>query len=435
MARPEELDYRTSPVDLPASRGGGERDGAATARQLLSAAGLAGSGLGGEGRGGGQAPAAIAPPPLDVAAPPVTDTLRALPLDAPPIDFVDLALSDTTELQIPEHLDNDFDYQLTRWNDYFQVEIVARRSLRKLRTMPKDVVLLVDTSSSVPQDWVERVTAGIKHGLHSLNEGDRFNIVLFNEEIRFFSTDGPVDATPANIDAARRWIDDAKAKGYTDVNAALTGLLRRDVERNRVYNLLLISDGRPTRGVIDTRELINRITRDNDLVASIYCIGIGPPRWQNRELLDFLAYRNRGYCLFVDDEEGASAAVLDLLSRIRFPLIKDLTLHVAGVDAGQVYPVDLPNVHQGERFSVYGRFGAAGVFTVQIAGNSAGQPVDFTFTRDLADAPLGDQGIARQWAFWKLHHLYSEIIRRGETQALLEQIRALRRQYGLKTLY
>ena len=43
--------------------------------------------------------------------------------------------------------------------------------------------------------------------------------------------------------------------------------------------------------------------------------------------------------------------------------------------------------------------------------------------------------VSQTWAFWKLHHLYSEVIRTGEDPQLLHQIEMLQNQYGLQTLY
>ena len=65
-------------------------------------------------------------------------------LDALPIDFVDLALSETTEIHVPENLDDDFAYRVTTYSPtgrrgdldpdamggYFRVDITAQQ-LRK----------------------------------------------------------------------------------------------------------------------------------------------------------------------------------------------------------------------------------------------------------------------------------------------------------------
>ncbi|MFN3168010.1 MAG: VWA domain-containing protein [Phycisphaeraceae bacterium] len=368
--------------------------------------------------------------------------------DTPTIDFVGLALADTTKIDVPDNLDNDFAYRVTRYTPtdrrgapiapaiepgYFRVDITAQRSLRKLETMPKDVIFIVDTSSSISQDWVAQVTRGVGDSLVTLNEGDRFNVVLFNDKVSLLSDSGPIDANRDNVRAANDFLGNAASVGYTDVNAALRGLLIRDIDPKRVYELVLISDGQSTRGVVNTRDLINLITRDNDLVASIYCVGVG--RKQNRELLNFLAYRNKGFSVYADDEEDAAVTIQDLMSRLRYPIIKDVRLDAAGLESTSLFPADLPNIHQGETIRVYGRFVEQDKFTMRLTGRSAGKDVAFTFTRRLSEADRGGQTVATNWAFWKLHDLYSLIIREGEKEALLEQVDELRKKYGLKTLY
>ncbi len=412
-------------------QGGG--GGAGAAQRLLAQAGFAGPGGGGAGN-------AMPKPGSDrfKDTAPTDHRLIDAPLQSPQIDFSRIALDQTTKLDVPEHLDQDFGYKITRYEPpdgrgYFRVDITARKSLSKLETMPKDVVFLVDTSSSVPQEWVTQAIRGVQQSLSALNEGDRFNIILFNEHPAFFSTKRIQPATRENIEKARQWVTHAQSQGWTDVNAALSQLLVRDLDVERVYDIVLISDGKPTRGVMDTRSLLNVITRDNNMVASIYCVGIGND--QNHELLEFLAYRNKGFCRFVPDVRKTATTIRDLMSQLRYPLIKNVSLTWAGAEMNEVYPGYLRNIHQGETLSVYGRYVAADAFTMRITGQNGKKAVDFTFSRDLRNAPKGDKQIAQSWAFWKLHHLYSRIMREGETETLRARIDALRRQYDLKTLY
>lgn len=365
------------------------------------------------------------------------------PFSEPPaIDFAQIALAGTTRMSVPEKLDHDFDYELSVYQapeqrgtsgGYFRVDITGRRSLKKLATMPKDVVFLIDTSSSISQSWVRAAVSGVSGALGSLNSDDRFNIVLFDEKVAFFNPDRIQPFTEKTLAKSQAFLRGARSTGMTDVTRALSRLLVRDVTRHRVYHLVLISDGRPTRGVKDTRELINLITRDNDLAASIYCVGIGSG--QNRELLTFLAYRNRGFCLFESKRQLVAHSIRNMLGRLRYPIIKDVSVSIVGLDSEAIYPRDLPNIHQGESFSVYGKFEQPVEFTMRLIGYNGTQVYDVTFNRSLSIAPRGDKTIAHHWARWKLHHLYSALMRHGATEQIREQIDRLRKEYGLKTLY
>ncbi len=368
---------------------------------------------------------------------------------APPIEVAAIALQEARTLDIPEKLDDDFDYLITRFRpdiggglfqsskpdhySYFQVAITAKRSLRKLRTMPKDVIFLIDTSGSVPQTWVNSITQGVRDGLSTLNEGDRFNIVFFSDKATLFSDDRIAAADSATIARAQQFLRGGTSRGNTDINRSLSRLLQRDTAAQRAYYLIFISDGVPTQGVMDTRELINLVTRDNDLNASIYCVGVGAR--QNRELLNFLAYRNKGFSVFATQPEQAAGTVRDLLSRIRYPILKDVNLNVIGLEMDEVFPHNLPNIHQGETFNIYGRYEKGGAFTMRVGGHNGNKAMDVTFGGDLPAAAIGRKEIPEEWAFWKLHHLYSEIIRRGERPDLKTKIKELKDRFDLKTLY
>ncbi len=430
--------------DAAAQRGQPDTDASGAPR--VAQAALLGTGL-------TPAWAGLTPP---VPMPTIADRsdIDRRPLDAslapPPMDFAALALSDTLKVAVPEKLDDDFEYFLTTYTPtaqrsffgpaqpadrrgYFRVDIRAKRTLSKLTTMPKDVVYVIDTSESIAQPWVDAAIAGVRDGLSLLNPGDRFNIVLFKENPAFLSAQGVIRFDEAALQRAQTFLNTAQSGGYTDVNAAVSRLLVRDVEVQRVYSLVLISDGVPTRGVMNTRELINLVTRDNDLAASIYCVGIGDK--QNKALLDFLAYRNKGFSVVAPDAAGARATLRDLLGRLRYPLVKNVGFTVAGLDGSEVHPEALPTIHQGEQFSLFGRFNTTTEFTMRLSGLNGVKPVDFTFTRDLAQAAAGDESLARDWAFWKLHHLYNELLRATDGRDIQQQIREVSREYKLKNVY
>lgn len=386
--------------------------------------------------------------PLPATRPPVVEAnpqdrrVIEAPFADPKIDFAGVALEGTKNLNIPEHLDSDFDYKLTVFEDrkareepfnYFEIEVSAKRSLRKLKTMPKDVVFLLDISESVPQDYVQQMIRGVWFSQASFNEGDRFNIVLFNDQAAVMNPAGPIAATEDNWkNMAEPFLRDVAAVGFTDMNRALSRLLVRDVDIERVYDIILISDGRPTRGVVDSREVINLITKDNDLNASIYCVTVGPR--PDSTMMEFLAYRNRGFNIEVNKVHECADTIVQLMSRLRYPIMKDVKLSTVGLDRNDVYPIFLPNVHQNESFKVYGVYRRPTDFRVRIAGHNGEKALDLTAAFDLTNAERGTDKISTDWAFWKLHHLYSQIIAR-ESSLLRKQIEELGKRYDLQTLY
>jgi Mg-chelatase subunit ChlD len=449
------LDVKFTPGTGTGDAGDGEGSGGAGGIALASGDAqniLLGSGL---VAGFNPKPQKLAPPVIEERHEMTVDkAVVDAPLTMPKVDFTELAMEEGARVNIPEKLDHDFDYEITRYvtpqdtntgwfgrkesftddgRGYFKVEIIPRKSLKRLPTMPKDVVYLIDISGSVPQTWVDQIVRGVRDSLASLNQQDRFNIVFFSESPMIFSPNQIQPATDENLAKARQFLQDRKSEGMTDVNHALSRLLVRDLEVARVYNLIMISDGRPTRGVLDTRELINLVTRDNDQVASIYCVGV--TNRQNRALLEFMAYRNKGFCVYSDNEVEVAQVIRDLCSRLRYPLMKDVRMSLLGIDPEDVYPKDLPNLYQGEKFEVYGRYDRSRKFTMRVVGQNGRRVLDLTFGKDIAEAAVGEKEMPFKWAFWKLHHLYSEMLRRGESERVKAQIEALKKQYNLTTLY
>lgn len=422
----------------------------------LGIPGGTGSGPGGTGTPGtGGGP--IAPPPIATIDPTTTTTPTLPDIPLPTLPIPPLGSEGSGPAKPTIHLDQDFEYQLfTYWppppkegffeqigiadkkqgeqQGYFEVRITPRRSLKRLEPLNKNLVFVIDTSDSITQRWVSGVKRGVDTALDALGPKDNFNIVLFKDTVSVLSPEGPVPATDANRKKAASFLGAAEASGYTDVNRALAKLMVRAMPADRVYQIVLISDGLPTRGALDPRKIMNLITRENDLVGSIFCVGVGDK--QNRTLLEFLAYRNKGFAIYPDNVLSAPASIRELIGRLRYPVLKDVAYDVIGVEADRMYPRAPRDVYQGEPFSVFGRYDKdTKRISVRLAGANGKQPVDFTVTLPFEGALRGTADTRKDWAFWKLHHLYAEILRHGKTPELQKQIDDVRKKYDLKTVY
>jgi uncharacterized protein YegL len=350
------------------------------------------------------------------------------------------------------HLDGDFDYVLRTYDGpvrekrglfgstvpraagepaWYEIQIRPRASLRRLKPLAKDVVYVVDTSSSIQAKWLAAVKTGVASALDALNEGDRFNIIMFEQEVKLLTTDALMPATKPNIKAARAFIKDAKVAGFTDVNKALSGLVKRRLPPDRVYQIIFISDGTPTAGAISPQQIIDVFTRENAGVAAIYAVAVGDE--VNEPLLESLAYRNKGYVERPDNSRATTGVIRELASRLRYPILKDATFTAAGVDTRSIYPRQPRDVHQHDPISMFGRYIDNKQVLMRVAGDSGPKRMDFTFKLSFKDAQAGEQRIAAAWARAYTHHLMSEMLRRGASDAarLAEQIDAIRKRYGI----
>ncbi len=431
----------------------------------VAAAGGDGSGSG----GGGGGEAGTSSPPDASATSTRSAESAASPTEEGEAKTTDPSVLDLPEVKHPEkvsaaepstsppvHLDDDFSYTLRTYRGrvrkksvfetlfggersapkegWFEAEVTPKRSLRRLDPLKKDVVYAIDTSASITDRWIGRVKHGVRRALTTFNDGDRFNLLLFKDGVQILNEGGLVEATPGNIDAARDFLQTASSSGWTDVNQALSKLLVQKTPPDRVYEIVLISDGRPTRGAVDPKRIINMITRENNRVASIYCVGVGDEI--NKKLLEFLAYRNKGRTVYAENVGEAASTIRELAGRLRYPLVKNLRYSILGVDPTRVYPRALPDIYQDQPLSLLGRYDSrTKQITVRISGTNREEKLDLTFTLKFDEAADGTAKIAKQWAFRKLHHLYARKLVTGPTDELEQEMRNLERRYGIEAAY
>ncbi len=356
---------------------------------------------------------------------------------------------------IAERLDDDFQYVLLTYDGpakersglpffgsrperdpgtrpWFEVQIRPRHTLRRLPPLAKDVVYVLDTSGSIEDKWLGPVKQGLVAALQSLNDNDRFNIVRFKETVQVLSPDGLLDATDENRRRAQQFIEQAAVAGYTDVNQALGKLVQLQRSSDRVYQVVFISDGQPTAGAINPRQIIDMFTRANNLVAAVYAVSVGDK--PDTEFLQALAYRNKGYVRRPARWNAASDTIADLASRLRYPIMRDASFSAAGVDTEHLFPRQPRDIYKDDPVSLFGRYDdQAEVIRMEIRGDGATGPMAFAFSLPFDHAAPGSRRIAVEWAAARMHHLYGELLRSGRTNepAIRKLIERLREKYDL----
>ena len=102
---------------------------------------------------------------------------------------------------------------------YFQARAIFAGDQSAAR-QPKRVILLLDTSLSMYGDKIARAVEAIDFFLHNLTPADEFNLILFNEDARSYSSK-PVSATPDAVEAALKFVKDSSLGGGTDLRSGL----------------------------------------------------------------------------------------------------------------------------------------------------------------------------------------------------------------------
>lgn len=362
------------------------------------------------------------PLPTEIARAPLAEE-KARAVEETPFEFLD----DLVSIELQTHRAPGED------NAFFRVR-VSLRDAAKAPLAPKDVVFLIDASSSMQQRKLDAAVAGVRQCLSTLNKADRFNVVLFRDSLTTFRPE-PVPANEDNLAEAQAFLKKVPARGETDVYNALAATVAAPTMLGRGSQLFVFSDGRATTGIKDARQIINRVTTANTPNHTIFAYAAGNAI--DRYLLELLAYRNRGAAQFSDRIDDMKTSVPKFFQAYARPVLVNVQADFTGVDTDDIYPRALPDLSAASPYEIYGRFVPARdkELALRLSGRSGDREKDLVFKVRFDDAQKGTPDLAAGWAFQKSYALIADIAREGETPALLSELRALGNKYKIKTVY
>jgi hypothetical protein len=314
---------------------------------------------------------------------------------------------------------------------YFKIQIQRLRD-DALPVLPKDVLLIQDCSESMTERKLKRCKTGLHAWLDRLGPEDRFDLMGFRDEAyRCFGF--WTNVTPATRARANWFINNMSSRGRTDVYASLEPLLELDATPQRPVVAVLVTDGRPTMGLVDSSDIIETFSQRNEGRVSVFAFGGG--RRVNRYLLDLLSYKNRGDSLVVQADADIPTGLDDWAGQLSRPVLTELDFRFAGLDESEIYPRTLTHLYLDRPLEIYGRtVGALQKVAFQVLGRSGPVPHDMVFRLSWDEAHAAGEQLRTAWAWHKAYHLIGEHIRTRD-DTVMDQIRAVEARYGLAVPY
>jgi Ca-activated chloride channel family protein len=322
-------------------------------------------------------------------------------------------------------------------------------------TVPRDLTFVLDVSGSMSGRKIDQARAAGKQLLGTLRRDDRFKMIDFSSDVRTFRDDF-VDATPANIAAATRYLEELQANGGTNIagaldaalDAALTQARSREGDDDeyhmharqalveRLSLVLFITDGAPTVGERDPAAIAARAARLRGN-QRIFTFGLGAD--VNAQLIEQLALEGHGTAQFVRPDEDVERAVGIVASRLTSPIASDLRVRIACAgDEGCARlshtlpdgPVDL---FAGQDLVLLTRYSGSGHARLMFDGRSASGPVHWETTADFPDHDRDNAFVPRLWATRRIGWLSAERRQHGPSPELDDELRTLGERYGIPT--
>lgn len=240
----------------------------------------------------------------------------------------------------------------------------------------KQIIVLFDNSLSMQWEKLDRAYRALETVLHGLSPNDRFNVVLFNNEISTWQPQ-PASAGAANVDSALGFIRGSYIRGGTDFQAALaSGLVQAAgsaaggaVGENYI---LLITDGGSTRGVINNGRLAQWYGEQAAKLAAtvrprVFAFAVGDDA--NLGLLRLLT-KGEGVLEWVRSTEPVDFKLDAFQSKIGRDPVSNLSLNAApAASFDMIYPLQNA-VFDGSIASWVGQYSTPGTAAVlTVSGN------------------------------------------------------------------
>lgn len=305
---------------------------------------------------------------------------------------------------------------------------------KEVKTLPKDVAFVLDTSGSMSGKKLEQAKKALLFCVENLADGDRFEVIRFATESEAVFNE-LVTANADNRARAARFVSALRPIGGTAIDDALARALalRPADSAGRPFVIIFLTDGCPTVGVTDEKTIVSRVTRDAGKTR-IFVFGLGTD--VNTYLLDRIAEESRAFAQYVLPEEDLEVKLSSFFAKIRDPLLADPALKVSGdLRLTTTYPHPLPDLFRGDQLVVVGRYSGEGAAAITLEGTVGEAKTRFVEDVRFPAASGEHDFIPRLWATRRVGFLLDEIRLRGENKELKEEVTELARKYGIVTPY
>ena len=313
----------------------------------------------------------------------------------------------------------------------------------------REIILVIDRSGSMNGEKIEQAREAALQIIAGLNDGEKFNIVIYNNTVEMFSVK-PVAKNDKNEKAARQYIQGIRATGGTNIHDALLETLRQKPTEETLPIVLFLTDGLPTVGNTSEVAIRNVAMKSNPHKRRIFTFGVGVD--VNAPLLEKIADETRAKATFVLPKEDVEVKVGQVFRRLAGPILADPILEIrtakgkpAAGRTRDIIPATLPDLYDGDQFVLLGQYVGEDPVTFLLRGNFLGKKKTFKFKFKFDKATTKNSFVPRLWASRKIAELIDAIRQMGADNAvakndprvkeLVDEIVRLSTEFGILTEY
>lgn len=323
-----------------------------------------------------------------------------------------------------EHFEIQVEYapKRSRPGYVFKVTLLPRAEVafKKIR---QNFYFLLDRSNSMPRTRYFLNKKAVAEALAFLKEGDRFNILIFDDRVvRFHNT--VVNASPETIEEARTFLESQGHGGYfaaTDLYSSLGKIIPQDVAENEINTAILLSDGDTYLSQEKQRLTIGGWTELNRGKIALYTVTSGTGN--NISLLELLSSFNKGVLIHAQEHANVGSRLAYLMRTIQNPIGKQMIATAATQDPSMLVMLQpkaarIPDLYQNRPFIIYGSTNKLEDFVLFLQGRFYNQRFDIKKKIVFDQASLGAHSVERSWTQLVAQEFYERYFTEGKLSHL-----------------
>lgn len=312
----------------------------------------------------------------------------------------------------------------------FFMALFSPQIRRAEKPIPKKIIFILDTSGSMQGEKIKQAKNALIFCLNSLNPGDSFNLIDFDDRVRVFNQK-VLPVTGGNVDAGIKFVEVCEADGGTDINSALLEGLKQLSPEDKTSYIVFLTDGLPTVGVKDIKKILENVKENNNSIR-IFVFGVGFD--VNTHFLDRLAKENHASSDYVTPNEDIEVKVSNFYKKISHPRLSNLSLNFSRVKTFELYPEELPDLFSGSQIIVLGKYERGSNSIATLSGYTNEGKDNYTYKVKFSPEEK-NSFIPRLWATRRIGYLADQIRLYGKSGELVDEIVRLSKRYGIITEY
>jgi Ca-activated chloride channel family protein len=302
---------------------------------------------------------------------------------------------------------------------YFTLVGLPPRQATDERTVPRDLIFVLDTSGSMRGLPLQASKQAMYRLIDGMRAGDRFNVVRFAGDTGTLWPE-PRAKTPTNMAAAKAYVESLRGAGGTEMRRGIVEALSQASEPERLRLAILLTDGY----VGNDAQILASIEQERR-GARVFTLGVGSS--VNRYLLDRAAALGKGEAFYLRQDEDPAGVIERFRRRVDRPALAHVTIDWGGLPVVDLTPSRIPDLWQGQPLLIHGRYTGAGSGRILVRGRLGAESYRQSIDVSLPAKAEANGVLAGVWARALIAELMLDMARSGEREAetLRERITGL----------